>query len=271
MFSTTIAMSRYILMFSIMGHLVFAYAENSDQNTITTKAENTRTKIEYDFYSESYVASTYFNGSINQNRFRFLYPTLQNKVLPYLGVNTSHDLTASENLRFADDFISPTAGLLVKPVSFIGLFAEYRRLYRLTDNELPIEENDPRYGAYIYYLQKLPISATPHAEIYAESVALNRFTSKPVTTAWLKLGKEFLITSQSLSFTPYLEGLYRESPNLMVGFDERSLRFGGKLKWQTDTWSAQLLTYRRFQSSSVPNGWEAFLVLSANGGFHLWN
>lgn len=57
----------------------------------------------------------------------------------------------------------------------------------------------------------------------------------------------------------------------MIGIDERSLRAGAKLKWQWNGFSAQILGYNRFESNSVPTGWEGFLVLSADGGFHLWN
>lgn len=223
--------------------------------------------LQYDLYSET-LTSSYFTGVVNQNRLRVLYPTFAFKVLPYLGLNTSGDYThsGSASVRYAEDYVSPTAGVLLKPWSFLGLFAEYRRLYRTNTNS----ENDPRYGAYAYFLKPLPLISTPHIEVYAESVALDRYSSQPVTTAWLKLGKEFSL-SPAWSATPYLEAFRRESPALMIGVDERSLRFGGKLKWQYRGWAAQLLTYRRFQSSSVANGWEALLVLSADGGAQEWN
>ena len=242
--------------------------ESSIETTVETS--DAKNDLRYDFYSESY-STTYFNGSVSQSRLRLLLPLWEERVLPYFGVNTSNDFTRASDQRFADDFVSPTAGLLLKPLSFLGIFAEYRRLYRTADNELPDQENDSRYGAYVYYLQALPALASTHLELYAESVALDRFTSKPVTTAWLKFGKSFPVLSQSLSITPYLEGFTRESPNLMIGIDERSLRAGGKLKWQWGGFSAQLLGYNRFESNSVPTGWEGFLVLSADGGFRLWN
>ncbi len=228
-------------------------------------------ELHYDLYSET-TTTTYFSGVVNQNRLRVLYPAFGFKVLPYLGVNTSGDYTNSGSVRYADNYVSPTAGLLLKPWSFLGLFAEYRRLYRTDTNigRLPKEEDDPRYGAYAYFSKPLPVPSIPHVEVYGESVALGRYSSQPVSTAWLKLGKE-LSLSPSWSATPYLEAFLRESPDLLIGVDERSLRFGGKLKWQHGGWAAQLLAYRRFQSSSVPNGWEALLVLSADGGAQEWN
>jgi hypothetical protein len=265
-----------VSLFLLFNHSLVAAQNSLGQDSLTqtktTSLENspTRNDLRYDFYSESY-STTYFNGSVSQSRLRLLLPLWEERVLPYFGVNTSNDFTRNSNQRFADDFVSPTAGLLVKPFSFLGVFAEYRRLYRTADNELPDQENDSRYGAYVYYLQALPALASTHLELYAESVALDRFTSKPVTTAWLKFGKSFTVLSPSLSITPYLEGFTRESPNLMIGIDERSLRAGGKLKWQWQGFSAQLLGYNRFESNSVPTGWEGFLVLSADGGFRLWN
>lgn len=243
---------------------------NPPNNTSSIPQEENKQNLRYDFYSESYSA-TYFDGAVSQSRLRLLVPFWKERLQPYLGVNTSSDFTGSETLRFADDFVSPTAGLLIKPFSFLGIFGEYRRLYRTTDNELPDQENDARYGAYVYYLQYLPQLASTHLELYAETVALERFTSKPVTTAWLKYGKIFSILTPSLSVTPYIEGFTRESPILMIGIDERSLRAGAKLKWQRNGFSVQILGYNRFESNSVPTGWEGFLVLSADGGFRLWN
>ena len=260
-----------VSLFLILSHTV-ASAQESIGQTKTTSMKNAdlENDLRYDFYSESY-STTYFNGSVSQSRLRLLLPLWEERVLPYFGVNTSSDFTRNSNLRFADDFVSPAAGLLLKPLSFLGIFAEYRRLYRTAENELPDQENDSRYGAYMYYLQALPALTSTHLELYAESVALDRFTSKPVTTAWLKFGKSFPVISPSFSVTPYLESFTRESPNLMIGIDERSLRAGGNLKWQWRGFSAQLLGYNRFESNSVPTGWEGFLVLSADGGFRLWN
>lgn len=236
-------------------------------NTISTSTDASPkpSQLTYDLYSES-LSATYFDGAVNQTRLRLHHPLLTDQLLVYAGINTSSDFTGNSTLRFADSFISPTAGLLIKPFSFLGFFAEYRRLYRTVNNELPDQENDPRYGVYTYFLKPLPITGQPHIEIYGESVALQRFTSQPISTVWAKLGKDLHLQPERWIFTPYLEGFYRESPNLMLGIDERSWRMGGKLKWQWHGASVQMLGYRRFASSSVPLGWEAFLVLSAEGG-----
>lgn len=249
-----------------------AFAEPSTSITAPTSDVSTQinstsndSKLTYDIYSES-LSATYFDGAVNQSRLRLLHPIVTDKVQGYFGVNTSSDFTNDSTLRFADSFVSPTAGLLLKPLSFLGLFAEYRRLYRTVNNELPDQESDPRYGAYTYFFRKLPLTYSPHLELYGESVALQRFTTKPISTVWLKLGRDFQIQPERWTFTPYVEGFYRESPDLMLGIDERSLRYGGKLKWQWKRASLQMYGYRRFTSTSVPLGWEGFIVLAADGG-----
>lgn len=228
-----------------------------------------RHKVIYDLYSETYSA-TYFNGLVNQTRFRALQSIFDERLQGYLGLNTSGDYTRDEALRYADSFVSPTAGVQFKPWYFLGFFAEYRYLFRTENNELPRSEPDPRYGVYAYQLWKIPALTSPHLEFYGESVALSRFTSRPVTTAWLKLGQDVPLIESRLTITPYVEGFYRESPDTIIGIDEESVRLGGKLKLQVHQMSLQFLYYRRVHSSSVPLGWEGLLVLSADGGLFSW-
>lgn len=242
---------------------------NPEPQAVTEKSSESWGLL-YDFYGEAYSAVQY-DGLVNQARLRLLYPITEGAYV-YSGVYWSEDATKNTGgLRYADDFVSPTAGVLYKPWSFLGLFAEYRRLFRTENNELPGAEHDPRYGVYGYYLYEFPVVARPHLEFYGESVALTRFTSKPISTAWLKLGSEQHVVRDTLTITPYLEYFLRESPNLMLGFDDRSLRLGGKLKYRWKNYSVQWLAYRRFHSDQTPLGWESLIVFAADGSVGSWN
>ncbi len=277
-----VQLSRHLIflaIFSFGGSVAHAQGNSSGTNVnpepqavaeSSAATSNDNIELLYDIYGESYSAVQY-DGWVHQARLRLLYPFTEGAFV-YSGAYWSNDATENTGgLRYADDFVSPAAGLLYKPWTFLGIFAEYRRLFRTTSNELPGAEHDPRYGVYGYYLYELPVVARPHLEFYGESVALTRFTSKPISTAWLKLGSEQHLLKDQLTVTPYLEYFLRESPNLMIGFDDQSWRMGAKLKYRWKSYSVQLLTYRRFHSDQTPLGWESLLVLSADGSVAPWN
>jgi|GEM_PF-2055299 len=240
----------------------FFNAHGQDK-VVRTPSESS--SLKYDFYSET-LSSVLFSGLTTQSRLRLLYPVPNLKLDLYAGVNISNDLTTGTTLKYADDFVSPTAGILIRPFSFLGFFAEYRRLFRTeTIAGLPSVENDTRLGAYVY--QKYAVFSSPYkpfAEFYGETVSLTRFSSKPVSTAWLKLGSEHRL-SKSFAAAAYVEGFVRNSPSLLIGITDRNLNAGVRLKWTYKSFSAQVLGYNRIYTKEVPTGWEGLLVLSANG------
>jgi hypothetical protein len=239
---------------------------NAHSQGTAVKVQSEPARLEYDFYSET-LSSVLFSGLTTQSRLRLFYPIPKLKLNLYAGVNTSNDLTTGTSLRYADDFVSPTFGFLFKPFKFIGVFAEYRRLFRTeTIVSLPSVENDTRLGAYIY--KKYAIFSSrykPFAELYGESVALTRFSSSPVSTVWLKLGTEHNLT-KNFVLAAYLEGFVRDSPSLLIGITDQNINAGLRFKWVHKNFSAQILGYNRIYTEEVPTGWEGLLVLSANGG-----
>lgn len=216
----------------------------------------------YDFYSETLSAVEY-SGVINQNRLRLLYRTFPHLDF-YAGLFSSNDWTRQTTLRYAEDYVAPGTGVLYRPFSFLGLFAEYR--YLLHTENYEGRKSDPRYGAYLYDGRIWWPQAHVFTESYAEAVTVTTLNHNPIATAFVKLGSDIPLRS-SLFIAPYFEVYYRESPSLLLGIDDFSLRAGGRLKVKAEQLSGQILIYRKFYSERTPIGWEALFVLAADGAF----
>lgn len=244
--------NSYILFFFISflnGSLAYS------QNSISTIAPS---PIKVSVYSES-VYDARFDGGVSETRLR-LAPRLKlNWIEPYVGVAFSQDLSNGRAPLLIENMASPTAGLRLRPLSFLYVFAEARHLFRFNNELRSDSENELRYGTFGYDFRNLPYNF--FNETYGEVVVVDRVDTKPVTVVWNKLGRRFRPYSW-LRPDVYIEGFTRISPNLGYGPDENELRLGTRVTLLKGFWAVSMIANYSPLSDVQRNGVDAMLVIS---------
>lgn len=218
----------------------------------------TDTEVSLSFYSETTYDSR-IAGTVNESRLR-LIPELDYKWLrPYAGLTFSQDLSNGKAPILTENMIAPTAGLQVKPLPFLYLIGEARRLYRINNKKSNENENEVRYGAFAYYYLEMPKNV--FNEFYGEVIVVDRVDTKPVTVLWNKIGLRYLPYSW-LRPDVYLEGFTRISPNPGYGPDENELRLGGRVTLLKGFWAAGVSVTYAPVSNVKKGGVDSLLVIS---------
>lgn len=233
--------------------LIFIFTFQSvSANTITD------TEVSLSFYSETTYDSR-ISGAVNESRLR-LIPELDYKWLrPYAGLTFSKDLTSGKAPILTENMIAPTAGVQVMPLPFLYLFGEGRRLYRINNENRNDNENEIRYGAFVYHYQALPKNI--FNEFYGEMIVVDRVDTRPVTVLWNKIGLRYLPYSW-LRPDMYLEGFTRMSPNPGYGPDENELRLGARITLLKGFWVTGLSVTYAPVSNVKKGGIDSLLVIS---------
>jgi hypothetical protein len=166
--------------------------------------------------------------------------------MPYVGVAWE---------RYAPDFaqvgrFSPHAGLQIRPIPEIKIFAEYR--YVFESPRSAYGRNDPRLGAVGGLWRELPLGR--HAifsDSYGELLFIPRITDRPAATFFSKVGPRFRLQPK-FGADLYLEGFARESDDVNLGRRAYELRYGGRLVYAfggpraESGWVATVGGFRRF-------------------------
>jgi hypothetical protein len=210
------------------------------------------------FYSETNYDAR-ISGAVNESRLR-VFPQLDYKWLrPYAGVVFSRDLSNGKAPLLTENMVAPAIGVQLRPLPFLYLFGEGRRLIRVDNDRRSDSENELRYGAFAYHYLDLPKNL--FNEFYGELVVVDRVDKKPVTVLWNKFGLRYLPYNW-LRPDAYIEGFTRLSPDPGYGPDENEIRLGGRVTFIKGFWAAGLSVTYAPVSNVKKNGIDGLLVIS---------
>ena len=237
----------------LLSFLIFSLTMHSLYATTNTEAE-----VSLNIYSETTYDSR-ISGAVNESRLR-MYVELDKKWLrPYAGLVFSKDLTNGNAPILTENMIAPAVGIQVQALPFIYFVGEARRIYRINNEKRNDNENELRYGAFVYHYIDLPKKL--FNEFYGEIIVVDRVDRKPVTVMWNKFGLRYLPYSW-LRPDAYIEGFTRISPNPGYGPDENEIRLGSRVTFLKGFWTAGLsVTYAPI-SNVKKGGVDSLLVIS---------
>lgn len=216
--------------------------------------------LDYDIslYSQTLYDSR-FSGATNESRIRLNTKVFSERLRPFLSASFSKDLSNGRAPLLTENMVAPGVGINAEVFSFLYVYGEVRRLYRIQNERRSDSEKEGRYGLFAYNLTRFGKSF--FNEVYGETIVVDRVDTKPVTTISNKIGLRYR-PLEWLRPDFFLEGFSRISPNPGYGPDENELRLASRVSFLWGVWNLQLSVSYAPASNVKKHGVDGLLVLS---------
>lgn len=213
--------------------------------------------LSLEFYSET-VGLDEEPGISSENILRILGRP-QTALQPYLGFSNLN----FEALNFRIHRNAPLIGLRWQPWSFVRMFAEYRHSEDSLARTQP--RDDPRYGAILFYFHEfgtLSAGVRTISDSYGEAVRMDRYSHKPMFTAWSKLALRVNPNAQTFADL-YGEAFVQETLDPALGRKAEELRGGMRagMIWDNVSVTAQLFHRLVSGVDAPPARWRWLLAI----------
>ncbi|MBX3039643.1 MAG: hypothetical protein KF789_02905 [Bdellovibrionaceae bacterium] len=223
-------------------------------------------------HSNELYSETYYRKDLaavgTQTRLRHQLQWKETQLFLFAGVSVDRMLTPNSSLLI-ENSVSPQAGILYRPFSFLTAWAEYRHRIRERNRfHDQKEESDPRWGLASGYNVRSE-SGLVGADVYGEIGWVPRLSHTPVGSGYVRayVGTKLGERQRADLYAEWNEYLSQDA--LSLGPSRHQLRAGGRWSLQFEKWNAALYAYkpwvlRKTKDSSHSEDLEALLVI---GGY----